>query len=395
MPNCDCGNGRITFTVHRAARVFSPRSVVIVNPPTPERIRELREAGGATRALQWILAGMQTRSARELGRTRTAFLRQLLDQGFDRASAEQLTEQAVRMGQLTNDDESALQISDEQRTEAEAQAVNVALATFDSRVQLADLIQSSASGSALQSLYETRYAAAVHAAGLEAVDFIDRFPVLTANFGFTRGDPAPGAARLVTFRDRRGQTVVYGDVAHTEAIFVRLQPERVAHWLQLRGFALPAFHDARSARLAIIQEALVPAPGSDPPQAPTVGSSVLSLIHSYSHRFIRRASVHAGLDRNSLSEFLVPLHLGFFVFAAARGGFVLGGLQALFEAELDKLLDEVMFAEHRCALDPGCERNNAACAACLHLGEPSCRWFNRFLDRRALHGPTGYFLADS
>ena len=53
---------------------------------------------------------------------------------------------------------------------------------------------------------------------------------------------------------------------------------------------------------------------------------------------------------------LVPSHLGFFVYAAARGDFVLGGLQAVFETELDRLLDEFVGGEHRCAMDPGCTK---------------------------------------
>ncbi len=171
---------------------------------------------------------------------------------------------------------------------------------------------------------------------------------------------------------------------------MRLQPTTVAAWLELRGYRLEPWNDDQSARLAILNQAIAPAPGSDPPPVPTVGSAVLTLIHSFSHRIVRRAAVFAGLDRNSLSEFLVPLHLGFFVFAAPRGGFVLGGLQALFENELHQLLEEVAYSEHRCALDPGCEHAGASCAACLHLGEPSCRWFNRFLDRRMLFGRTGY-----
>ena len=65
---------------------------------------------------------------------------------------------------------------------------------------------------------------------------------------------------------------------------------------------------------------------------------VTTLIHSYCHRFIRVAAVHTGVERTSLSELLVPHHLGFFVYAAARGGFVLGGLQAVFEGELHRLL---------------------------------------------------------
>jgi ATP-dependent helicase YprA (DUF1998 family) len=180
-------------------------------------------------------------------------------------------------------------------------------------------------------------------------------------------------------------------------LFLRLDPLRVARWLEQRGHRLEVYSDARTARLAIIRAAFIPPPGSDPPQIADAGSEVLTLVHSLSHRFIRHAAVHAGVDRNSLSEFLVPLHLGFFVFAAARGGFVLGGLQALFEKELDQLLETVVYSEHRCALDPGCNRSGAACIACLHLGEPSCRWFNRFLARGTLHGPQGYFsfaLAD-
>ena len=33
--------------------------------------------------------------------------------------------------------------------------------------------------------------------------------------------------------------------------------------------------------------------------------------------------------------------------------------------------------------------------ACLHLGEPSCRWFNRFLDRSSLFGEQGFVDADA
>jgi hypothetical protein len=390
MPNCSCGNGRITFTVHRAARVYTPRSIVIVNPPTPERIRELREAGGSTRALQWVANGMRTRSARDLGRTRSSFLRQLLEQGFDPKSAESLASQAREMGQVSDDD-MPVDLPEPYRAEAEAEAVKIALATLESRVQLADLSRSATANPELGRLYDDRYPSALRRAGIESVELVDRFPVLTGVYGYTRGDGAPGAARLVAFRDRNGQFTVYGDVAQTEALFFRLQPTRVARWLELRGCRIPGWRDDPSARWSILRAASIPAPGSDPPQIANTGSELLTLIHSYSHRLIRRAAVHAGLDRASLSEFLVPLHLGFFVFAAARGGFVLGGLQAIFESALHDVLEDSTFSEHRCALDPGCEHAGGACVACLHLGEPSCRWFNRFLDRRTLFGTNGFF----
>lgn len=101
-------------------------------------------------------------------------------------------------------------------------------------------------------------------------------------------------------------------------------------------------------------------------------------------------AVHAGIERNALSELLVPSHLSFFVYAASKGDFVLGGLQAVFESDLDTFLKALVDDEHRCALDPGCERGGGACSACLHIGEPSCRWFNTRLSRLALFGSNGY-----
>ena len=80
----------------------------------------------------------------------------------------------------------------------------------------------------------------------------------------------------------------------------------------------------------------IPAPG-DPAKAPTVGTDLLTLVHTYAHRFIRQMAAFAGIDRDALSEYLMPRHLGFFVYAAARGDFVLGGLQAVFETDIHQL----------------------------------------------------------
>jgi hypothetical protein len=99
---------------------------------------------------------------------------------------------------------------------------------------------------------------------------------------------------------------------------------------------------------------------------------------------VRSATTLVGIDRDSLSEYLVPMHLGFFVYASARGDFTLGGLEAVFEQDLHELVGRVSSGDHRCALDPGCSRHGSACVACLHLGEPSCSEFNRYLSRDSL-----------
>ena len=53
--------------------------------------------------LCWVTSGMRTGSVRQVGRTRSVFIRQLTEQGFDPAAAEQLANQAVEMGQITTE----------------------------------------------------------------------------------------------------------------------------------------------------------------------------------------------------------------------------------------------------------------------------------------------------
>ena len=63
--------------VHRAASVYTPRTVAIVNAATRDQIERIERAGGASRALEWILSGMTTRSI-EQSPTGEATLRSIL-----------------------------------------------------------------------------------------------------------------------------------------------------------------------------------------------------------------------------------------------------------------------------------------------------------------------------
>ena len=152
--------------------------------------------------------------------------------------------------------------------------------------------------------------------------------------------------------------------------------------------AMPELAGPAAARLEILRRLDLPAPGEE--RQRSLSTDLLTLIHSYAHRTLRQLAKHSGIERNGLGEYLLPHHLSFVLFANSRSDFVLGGLQAVFEQSLHRLLDDVIGAEHRCPLDPGCRAGGGACMACLHLGEPSCRWFNRYLDRSALFGPEGF-----
>jgi hypothetical protein len=270
---------------------------------------------------------------------------------------------------------------------AEAQAITIALAVSESRLRIDDMAKTAPRLSSIEVLYREIYSRSLAEAGVNSVELIDKFPVLTGHYGYTRGSANPGESRLRAFRERSGDYIVYGDVAETEALFVRLDPVRVADWLRRRGFAIARCDSPESARLMILKACVTSNIGAS---GRSLQEELVILVHSYAHRLIRVLAVHAGIERNSLSELLVPLHLGLFVYAASRGDFVLGGLQAVFESDLDQVLNELTFGEHRCALDPGCTKGGAACVACLHLREPSCRYYNTLLNRSFLFGSLGY-----
>ena len=380
---CDCGQGALKFTVHRSGTVFKPRGISMINPPKREILVQIDQAGGGERALDWVLAGMAGRRLTDAAPTQSAeSIRRLLqERGFDPATIEAMVA-AIPTGPVTEPAGATLPVAI--RGEAERQAKQIALATFESRTTIQDLLVR-AQGPTIRHLYETTIPASLTQAGLERVELIDKFPVLTAQFGYTRGPSAAGEGQLRTYREQNGDYSVYGELAQTEALLLRLDPMKVHRWLVGRGLALGPATDGRSAAAAIIS-------AMGPPEAPTeMTVRVTELVHSYSHTFIKRAAVFAGIERSALSEVVLPTALSFFVYAAARGDFVLGGLQALFESELHHLLDGLVADEHRCALDPGCEDTGAACAVCLHLGEPSCRMFNTALSRKALAGGAGYF----
>lgn len=387
---CDCGDGFLSYNVHRSSAVYTPKSVVIVNPPSQAKITKITRAGGPPRALDWVLEGMESIGIDEAA-SLESLRQQLLDSGLPEVVVEQMLATAEQSGEVKTDGPGS-RLSGAVREEAENQAVTIALAFSESRGRVQDLIDATPSASELGALYRGQYRLSMKQAGIFSVDLVERFPVMTGNFGYLRGDGSPEKSRLMPFR--RGaarEYAVYGEIAQTEALFVRLDPAKVLEWLIRRGHSLAYSDDPVQARLNILEAARLPAL-DDPADAEDVGTDLLTLTHTFTHRFIRIAAVYAGIDRDALSELLVPLHLGFFVYAAARGDFVLGGLQAVFETELDKLLYAFVHEDHRCALDPGCINSGGACMACVHLGEPSCRYFNRFLDRSVLSGENGFLF---
>ena len=363
--------------------VYTPRSVVIVNPPNRAERERLEHAGGADTALRWVLGGLRERWVDDLPGISAAGVRaRLVASGLDAETIERM------MAQMGGDDDPgddiALPASVGERARREAVAIALAMSKKDSRVMVNDLVRD---GPTSERRLDVEYPDRMADAGLQGVDLIDRFPVLKGMFGYTRGDHEPGASCLKPFYEKDGTYVVYGDRAETEALLLRLRPSRVVDWLRVREVDVDA---PTGGDEAAIHRAILSAIRGEVDDDEVFGH-LETLIHSLSHRTIRQASLYAGIDRNSLSELLFPTALSFVVYAEPRGGFVLGGLQALFEGDLHLLLDRLVNDDPRCALDPGCgQAEAAACAVCLHLGEPSCRLFNTRLDRRTMFGSEGF-----
>ncbi|MGV6991242.1 hypothetical protein ACUY3U_07230 [Gordonia amicalis] len=328
--------------------------------------------------------------------TKAEFIKTLIGSGISPELAETMAGHAAAAGEIGQSpiDVDLATLTEEQRDTATHDAVSIATAAHDSRTPSRKL--AAPQNSKLAGVYSVNYPTAIGSSGLFEVDLIERFPILNAMYGYTRGGHDLGEDLLCGFRDKRGGHRLYGDLSETEALLIRLDPVRTAQWLEHRGHNLGTWDaaSAASARSAILRSTSIPSPGDEPDQ-PTAGSELLKLVHSYSHRLMRLTSVFAGIDRDSLSEFLLPLHLAFFMYATPKGDFVLGGMQSVFESNLDELLNSFVDAERRCPLDPGCSRGSGACSGCLHVGEPSCRFFNTFLDRQTLFGPSGFLDFES
>ncbi|WCN81802.1 hypothetical protein [Micromonospora sp. LH3U1] len=392
---CVCGDGLVRWNVHKARMVYVPRGMVLINPPRPEHRENLKLAGGSRKALIWVVEGLTVARPADVTakQTRKELVDQLIGSKMPPEIAEQMATVAEQAGQLAKaGDHPTDRLPPARREVAEREAVDIAMALAESRTPTTAL-RLPDPDDPLEKRYREKYPPALRRAGIDGLDLVDRFPILNAMYGYTRGEDDPSKCRLVPFRRKRGGYRLYGNLAETEAFLIRLDPIRVATWLAGRGHRLagwtPECADPVVARVAILEAAQVPNKRDDP-QMESVGADVLKLIHTYAHRLIRQTAVFSGIERDALSEYLVPHHLGFFLYAAARGDFVLGGMQAVFESNLDDLLTAFVDAEHRCPLDPGCGIGSGACAACVHLGEPSCRFFNRFLDRGVLFGRNGY-----
>lgn len=172
-------------------------------------------------------------------------------------------------------------------------------------------------------------------------------------------------------------------------MLLSLNPDRVHSWLERNGFEppnLPRGIDINLCRRAYFVQLFNDAPLRETLQADrSQARMVFGLLHTLSHLCVRQAALLCGLDRTSLSEYMLPRALTFAIYCNHRSGATIGALTALFEQSLAEWLNAVLNAR-RCVYHPVCRERETSCHACTHLAETSCRFFNLNLGRSFLFG---------
>ncbi len=238
-----------------------------------------------------------------------------------------------------------------------------------------------------------------HEMGISRLALVSDYPIITATYGYSRAEDLPNQCRLNPFpahRDHGGRYPIYVDQIQADALLVSLDPSRIAVWLERNGHQprIPSGTESDLALRAYFVQLLSDVSlrntiSADQPEA----RMVFGLIHTFSHMCVRQAALLCGLDRTSLSEYVLPRALTFAIFCNHRFGATIGALTALFEQSLLEWLNSVG-EMRRCVYDPVCRDRSGNCHACTHLAETSCRFFNLNLSRSFLFGGVDSLLGD-
>jgi len=121
-----------------------------------------------------------------------------------------------------------------------------------------------------------------------------------------------------------------------------------------------------------------------------------TMIHSFSHLFIRELEFHSGYPALSMKERLYVdddmAGVLIYTIAGSEGG--MGGLVEL-AGRIGHLINKTYERAGNCSNDPMCEKSEAhglqgglfaACHSCALLPETTCEYFNNLLDRNMLFG---------
>lgn len=231
--------------------------------------------------------------------------------------------------------------------------------------------------------------------GFSNVQVCSSVPIVSCSYGFTRKEQFGDRVKLRGFPREMEKRNVYAARLETEGVLFEFDRKRILDWLLNNNFIddddLPKAYTEYELKLWFLDRIK---PGlitpfteiDDTDKNSQITKAVYTLIHSISHALIGEVSEVCGLDKSSISEYILPNIPAIFIYCANSQGFSIGALYSAFQSYFDKWLKHSKERAKKCIFDPVCINHDKACAGCLYLNEVSCKHFNKDLDRSYLCG---------
>lgn len=232
--------------------------------------------------------------------------------------------------------------------------------------------------------------------GFSNAQLCSAVPIVFSSYGYTRLERCGEGVKLHGFPQEMAKRNVYATRLETEGVLFELDRAKVLNWLLQNGFIcqndMPTDMSDEGIKMWFLDrihpDLIMPFSEIDGNGNGAITKYVYTLLHSISHALINEASEICGLDKSSLSEYILPNIPAVFIYCSNSQGFNMGALYSAFQTQLDKWLKRAFERVKKCIFDPVCINKEKACAGCLYLNEVSCRHFNKDLDRSYL---CGYF----
>lgn len=241
------------------------------------------------------------------------------------------------------------------------------------------------------------YKSIVDEMGFSNVQLCSGVPIVSAAYGYTRKDRIGEGVKLRGFPREMEKRNVYAARLETEGVLFEVDRAKIIDWLLINGFIAnedaPQNRDEYALKMWFLDnvhsELVSPfSPIDDTEKSGKITKAIYTLVHSMSHAIISEAAEICGLDKSSISEYILPNIPAVFVYCSNSQGFNMGALYSAFQTQFDRWLKHARENSKKCIFDPICINHDKACAGCLFLNEISCQHFNKDLDRSYL---CGYF----
>ena len=232
--------------------------------------------------------------------------------------------------------------------------------------------------------------------GFSNAQLCSAVPIVFSSYGYTRLERCGEGVKLHGFPQEMAKRNVYATRLETEGVLFELDRAKVLNWLLENGLIcqndMPTDMSDEEIKMWFLDrihpDLIMPFSEIDGNENGAITKYVYTLLHSISHALINEASEICGLDKSSLSEYILPNIPAVFIYCSNSQGFNMGALYSAFQTQLDKWLKRAFERVKKCIFDPVCINKEKSCAGCLYLNEVSCRHFNKDLDRSYL---CGYF----